>query len=135
MLGRHPIHFLGECTHEGHLAARDDIGPEAVGPQVLQKFEHRLEDHLGVRLVRARVHSRRQPALGVGSECLGADAGMGGGHNFQHAVHAAVTQCLLVAFQDCLERLLAGPFRVLRCEPSDLIEGKQHFEIQGLLTP
>ncbi|MNN30735.1 hypothetical protein D3C81_1443930 [compost metagenome] len=135
LLGRHAVDLLSESAHEGHFAARHDIRPEAVRPQVLQKFEHGLEDHFGVRLVAARVHGRCQPTPGVGDEVFGTDPGMGSSNDLQNAIHTAVGEGLLVALQHRLERLLSGPLRVLRGQPFNLVESEQHFEIQRLFAP
>ncbi|MNE47244.1 hypothetical protein D3C80_1416390 [compost metagenome] len=106
-----------------------------MGPQVVQQFEHGLEDHFGVGFAGFRVLGAGQPMPGTLAELFGADAGVGGGDNLQQAVHAALGQGLVVTFEHGLEGLLGLPLGVLRRQAAHFVEGKQHLEIQGLLAP
>ena len=43
LVRRDPVHPIGDRAHELDPAAGDDIGPEPVGPQVVEDLDHRLE--------------------------------------------------------------------------------------------
>ncbi|MCY1344843.1 hypothetical protein D9M69_308900 [compost metagenome] len=129
------VDLLGEGAHEGDLAAGDDVGLEAVAAQVGEQFQHRLVDHLGVRLLALRVSGLGQPGLGAGAELLGADAGVGGADDLDQPFHAAGREGFAIALEHRLERLLLLPFRVLGGQALDFVEGEQHLEVHRLLAP
>ncbi|MNZ94900.1 hypothetical protein D3C78_1140200 [compost metagenome] len=135
LLRRYAVDLLGEHAHERHFAAGNDVGLEAVGAQVVEEFQHRLEHHLGVGLAAARMLGAGQPAFGVFAEGFGRHVGVGGADDLQQALHAAGGQGFAVTFQQRLERLLFLPLRVLRGHALDLIESEQHLEIHRLLAP
>ncbi|MNJ34819.1 hypothetical protein D3C77_295440 [compost metagenome] len=135
LLRGNAIDLFSERPHESDFAARDDISLKAIGAQVLEQLQHRLEDHLGVRLLGFWVNRRGEPASGLGDKRLGADTGVSRGNNFQQAIHTACSQGLVVTFKDRLERLLGFPLWVLRGQALDFIQGKLHLEVHWLLAP
>ncbi len=48
LLGRDAVHVLDPGAHELDAASGDDVGPEIVGPQEIEKLQHGLVNHLGV---------------------------------------------------------------------------------------
>ena len=63
LLGRNAVGLVGVGAHELDPAAGDDVGLEALGPQIGQQFQHRLIDQLGVAPLHERMFGRRDPLL------------------------------------------------------------------------
>jgi hypothetical protein len=129
-IGRRPI-----TAHEAGVATGNDVGLEVLAAQVVEHFQHRLEDHFGVRLAGFRVTCLAQPGLGVIVEGFGGHAGVGCTEDFHHAFKATGGQGLVIVFQHGLEWLGGFPFRMLRRRTLDLFQGKQQFEVHRLLAP
>ncbi|MNF69994.1 hypothetical protein D3C84_518930 [compost metagenome] len=135
LLGRDAVDLFGEGAHEGGVATGNDVSLEVLAAQVVEHFQHRLEDHLGVRLAGFRMAGLGQPGLGVVIEGFGGHPGVGGTENFHHAFKATGSQGLVIVFQHGLEGLGGFPFRVLRCGALDFLEGEQQLEVHRLLAP
>ncbi|MNZ87660.1 hypothetical protein D3C78_1065240 [compost metagenome] len=135
MLRRDAIDVLGEGAHELDFTAGDDVGLEVLAAQVIEHFQHRLINHLGVGLTGFRVAGLAEPGFRVVHEGRGGDPGVGRADDLHQAFHATLGQSLVVVLQHGLEGLLGFPFRVLGRHALDFLQGEQHLEVHRLLTP
>src|SRR5262249_61556752 len=78
LLWGNSVDALGVDSHEVLAAAGDDVGPGAVGPEVLQHFLHWLVGQLGVGALPARVPRSVEARRGLGDEGVRAHAGQRG---------------------------------------------------------
>ena len=112
-----------------------DVGLEAVGAQVRERLDHRLEDHLGVQAAEARMFRRRRPRGHRARELLGRHPAMGGAHDVEERL-LALGQCPLdVAGEQRLERLLRLPLWMFGRLLLHLLEREGDLEIERLLGP
>jgi hypothetical protein len=135
LLGRHPIDLLDPGAHELDAATRDDVGLEAVGPEMVEQLEHRLIDELGVGAVELGVARGGQPPFHDLLELGCGHPGMRGHHQLEQTVLAGGRHRFEITFQDSLEGLLLFPFRVLSCQGLDPVDGEQELEVDRFLRP
>ena len=73
--------MLTVYTHELRAAARDYVGVESIGAQVIHDLKHRLVDEFCVRLMKPGILGRCQPLLHKRLECFGGHPGVSGREN------------------------------------------------------
>src|SRR5271163_403367 len=76
--GGNTVGYLGKGSHEFDATARDDKGLEAIGPQIGEQLQHRLEYHFSEQLVGFRMTRSRQPLMQLRLEFVRCHVGMCG---------------------------------------------------------
>ena len=117
------------------MPPRHDERLEPVGAHIGQHFQHGLVDQFVVTAAEAGVLRGREPVLTHFRELLRRHARMRRGDDFGSARLSGSAEGRHIAFEHRLERLLVLPFRMLRRQRLDPIEGERELDVNGLLDP
>ena len=77
----------------------------------------------------------REPVGEDALELVGSHPGVRRHHQLGQSLHTRRPQRFLIVFEHRLKRLRGAPFRVLRCERLDTVQGEGELDVERLLGP
>ena len=135
LLRRDAIDLFGIDPHEILAAARDDVGPVAIGAQMLHGFEHRLIDQFRVGAVPAGMPRSCQPVPHFRRKLIDRHAGQRRSGNYFEVLQRQPGHCRLVAGENGLEGLHLRQLLLGLHHCGDSIEAVGQLGVDRLLHP
>lgn len=135
LLGWNSVGLFRPGAHEFDSSARDDVGLEAIGPQIGEELNHGLIDALVVRLVVLRICGGAEPVGDDFAEPFYGHSAMGRHNEFHNAFLSGGHYGFHVAFENTLEGLRCLPLRMAGGELLDAVESEGELNVHGLLNP